>query len=60
MLNLTETPKLTWDNLPEFITNNKFKDIYDRYLLPEQGIQAVAYEYFEGNLEKAQKVLDIS
>tara|TARA_Y100000385_G_C13056558_1_gene622276 strand:- start:352 stop:1770 length:1419 start_codon:yes stop_codon:yes gene_type:complete len=59
MLNLTETPKLNWDNLPEFITNNKFKDIYDRYLLPEQGIQAVAHEYFEGNLEKAQKKLEL-
>lgn len=60
MLNLTETPKLTWDNLPEFITNNKFKDIYDRYLLPEQGIQAVADELFAGDTEKALKILDIS
>ena len=60
MLNLTEVPKLTWDNLPEFITNNKFRDMYDRYLTPDQGIKAVADRYFAGDEEKAQKKLDIS
>jgi hypothetical protein len=27
--------------------------------LPEQGIQAVAYEYFEGDTEKAKQILGL-
>jgi len=60
MINLHKIPTLNWNNLPDFITNNKLRDIYDRYLTHEQGVQAVADELFAGDTEKALKILDIS
>lgn len=55
MLNLTEVPRLNWHNLPDFITKNPQKDLYDRYFDSEQGIEAVANMYYAGDIEKAKK-----
>ena len=60
MLNLTEIPTLNWDNLPDFIINNPQKDLFDRYLDPVQGIEAVANNYYAGDIKKAKNILDIS
>ena len=60
MLNLTEIPTLNWNNLPDFILNRPHKDLFNQYLLPEQGLTAVADRWFSGDTEKAQKILDIS
>lgn len=60
MLNLTEIPTLNWNNLPDFILNRPHKDLFNQYLLPEQGLTAVADRWFLGDTEKAQKILDIS
>lgn len=60
MLNLTKIPTLNWNNLPDFLIKNPHKDLFNRFLLPEQGIKEVADIYFTGDIEKAKKILDIS
>ncbi len=60
MINLTDTPKLTWDNLPDWLINDEKTDLFNSYLNPEQGLQVVADRWFAGNTEKAKKILDIS
>ena len=60
MLNLTEIPTLNWNNLPDFIINTPQKDLFNQYLLPEQGLTAVADIWYAGDKDKAQKILDIS
>ncbi len=60
MLNLSEIPTLNWENIPDFITKNPQKDLYERYLDPAQGIEAVANMYYAGDISKAKKILDIS
>ena len=60
MLNLSEIPTLNWENIPDFITKNPQKDLYERYLDPVQGIEAVANMYYAGDISKAKKILDIS
>lgn len=60
MLNLKEIPTLTWDNIPDFIINNPQKDLYESYLDPAQGIEAIANLYYAGDIKKAKNILDIS
>ena len=60
MLNLSEIPTLNWENIPNFITKTPQKDLYERYLDPVQGIEAVANMYYAGDISKAKKILDIS
>ena len=57
MINLTDTPKLTWDNLPDWLINDEKTDLFNSYLNPEQGLQVVADRWFAGNTEKAKKYL---
>ena len=59
MLNLSEVPVLTWDNLPDFIIKDPVTDLFNSYLDPEQGINAVADTYYAGDKEKAKKILGL-
>ena len=59
MINLTETPKLTWDNIPDWVMPDDKLDLFHSYLDPAQGIKAVANGYYAGNIDKAKEVLDL-
>jgi len=59
MCRIAQTPKLTWENLPEFIINEP-RDLLNSYLDPEIGLKAVADIWFSGNLDKARNKLEIN
>lgn len=59
MINLTETPKLTWNNLPDWVINDEKTDIFNSYLDPAQGLERVADRWYAGDKVKAKKILGL-